>query len=71
MKRQGKADKAQKLFEHAYILAPLHPDVLNHYGEFLEDTQKDIIMADQLYFQVLWTMCLLLCSEPFLSLSKM
>ena len=52
MKRQGKTDKALKLFEHAYILAPLHPDVLNHYGEFLEDTKKDIIMADQLYFQV-------------------
>lgn len=56
MKRQGKADKALKLFEHAYILAPLHPDILNHYGEFLEDTKKDIIMADQLYFQVInWT----------------
>lgn len=53
MKRQGKFDKALKLFEHAYILAPLHPDVLNHYGEFLEDTQKDIIKADQLYFQAI------------------
>ncbi|KAE8744434.1 hypothetical protein FOCC_FOCC008909 [Frankliniella occidentalis] len=53
MKRQGKLEKALKLFEHAYILAPLHTDILNHYGEFLEDTQKDIIMADQLYFQAL------------------
>ncbi|KAJ1524180.1 hypothetical protein ONE63_010706 [Megalurothrips usitatus] len=53
MKKQGKVDKALKLFEHAYMLAPLHPDVLNHYGEFLEDTQKNVIMADQLYFQAL------------------
>jgi len=52
MKKQGKMDKALRLFEHAYVLSPLHPDVLNHYGEFMEDTQKDIITADQFYFQV-------------------
>jgi tetratricopeptide (TPR) repeat protein len=40
MRLSGRADKALKLFEHAVALAPIHPDVLNHYGEFLEDTQK-------------------------------
>lgn len=65
MKRQGKVDKALKLFEHAYILAPLHPDVLNHYGEFLEDTQKDVIKADQLYFQVVKRDIFSLCSYQY------
>ena len=42
-----------KLFQHAAALAPKHPDVLTHYGEFLEETQNNIVMADQLYFQAL------------------
>lgn len=53
MKRNGKIDKALKLFQHAAALAPKHPDILNHYGEFLEQTQNDIVTADQLYFQAL------------------
>jgi Tfp pilus assembly protein PilF len=53
MKKAGKHDKALKLFKHAAALAPKHPDILNHYGEFLEETQNDIVMADQLYFQAL------------------
>jgi Tfp pilus assembly protein PilF len=40
MRSSGRPDKALKLFEHAVALAPKHPDVLNHYGEFLEDTKK-------------------------------
>lgn len=53
MKKAGKHDKALKLFKHAAALAPKHPDILNHYGEFVEETQNDVIMADQLYFQAL------------------
>uniref|UniRef100_A0A1B6L271 Protein adenylyltransferase Fic n=1 Tax=Graphocephala atropunctata TaxID=36148 RepID=A0A1B6L271_9HEMI len=49
----GKNDKALKLLEHALALAPKHPDVLNHYGELLEEIQKDILKADQMYFQAL------------------
>lgn len=49
MKKNGKADKALKLFQHAFALSPKHADVLNHYGEFLEDTKKDVVKADQLY----------------------
>lgn len=49
MKRNGKTDKALKLFQHAFALSPKHADILNHYGEFLEDTKKDVVKADQLY----------------------
>lgn len=49
MKKMGKADKAMKLFQHAFALSPKHADILNHYGEFLEDTKKDVLKADQLY----------------------
>lgn len=51
MKKAGKIDKALKLFKHAYALSPTHPDILTHYGEFLEET-NDIVSADQLYFKV-------------------
>ncbi|XP_026478715.1 adenosine monophosphate-protein transferase Fic-like [Ctenocephalides felis] len=53
LKVQGRLDRALKLFEHAAALAPKHPDVLTKYGEFLEETKKDIVKADQLYFQAL------------------
>lgn len=47
MKLSGKQKKAIKLFQHAVALAPCHPDVLNHYGEFLEHTQNIIkLMID-------------------------
>lgn len=49
MKKTGKAEKALKLFQHAFALSPKHADILNHYGEFLEDTKKDVVRADQLY----------------------
>ncbi|XP_063238336.1 protein adenylyltransferase Fic [Bacillus rossius redtenbacheri] len=53
MRLAGKNEKALKLFQHSVALAPQHPDVLNHYGEFLEETQKDIVRADHLYFRAL------------------
>ncbi|GFT05197.1 protein adenylyltransferase Fic [Nephila pilipes] len=53
MKDSMKFEKAKKLFEHALVLQPLHPDVLNHYAEFLEDTMYDIITADHLYVKAL------------------
>ena len=53
MKKEGKYDKASKLFRHAVVLAPKHPDILNYYGEFLEQAEQNIMMADQLYFQAL------------------
>ncbi|XP_015112182.1 protein adenylyltransferase Fic [Diachasma alloeum] len=53
MKLSGKKKKAIKLFQHAVALAPQHPDVLNHYGEFLEHTQNDVIRANEFYVRAL------------------
>lgn len=52
MLKIGKHDKAHRLFEHALALSPQHPDILNNYGEFIENTHNDIINADQMYFKV-------------------
>ena len=52
LKNAGKLEKAMKIMEHCISLAPFDPDVLNSYGEFLEDIQNDIVSADQMYFQV-------------------
>ncbi|KAF5302685.1 hypothetical protein FQA39_LY10181 [Lamprigera yunnana] len=48
-----KTDKAMRLFEHAAIIAPQNPDVLNHYGEFIEHMRNDTIVADELYSKAL------------------
>ncbi|XP_013786133.2 adenosine monophosphate-protein transferase FICD homolog [Limulus polyphemus] len=53
MKDAGKNEKALKLFQHAMALNPLHPDILNHYGEFIEEQNKDFIKADHLYTRAL------------------
>lgn len=53
MKLSGKQKKAVKLFQHAVALAPHHPDILNHYGEFLEYTQNDVIKANEYYVRAL------------------
>lgn len=53
MKLSGKQVKAVKLFQHAVALAPKHPDILNHYGEFLEYTQKDVVRANEFYTKAL------------------
>jgi len=52
MKEQGKDNKAARLFQHAMALAPKHPEILTKYGEYLEHNRRDILQADQLYFQV-------------------
>lgn len=54
MKSMGKGEKALKLIEHGIALAPKNPDLLNGYGELIETLQDDILMADQMYFQVCW-----------------
>lgn len=52
-KQAGKLKKAKKLLEHAAAIAPDNPDVLNLYGEFLEQTHKDVVTADELYSRAL------------------
>ncbi|KAL1493145.1 hypothetical protein ABEB36_011261 [Hypothenemus hampei] len=51
-KMAGKNSKAMKLFEHASAMAPDNADVLNWYGEFLEQ-HYDVVTADELYFKAL------------------
>ncbi|XP_004534425.1 adenosine monophosphate-protein transferase FICD homolog [Ceratitis capitata] len=53
MRIMGKEEKAQRLYEHAFALAPKHPEVLLRYGEYLEHDQRNILLADQYYFQAL------------------
>ncbi|XP_018573126.1 adenosine monophosphate-protein transferase FICD homolog isoform X2 [Anoplophora glabripennis] len=52
-KLSGKSHKAMKLFEHAAAIAPENADVLNWYGEFLEQQHQDVVTADELYFKAL------------------
>ena len=52
MKLIGKDEKALRLFKHSLALAPNHPEVLTHYGEFLE-YRKDLVSADQYYYKAL------------------
>lgn len=52
MRLEGKEDKALRLYQHAIALAPRHPEVLNKYGEYLEHSRQDVVLADQMYFQV-------------------
>lgn len=52
MRLEGKEEKALRLFQHAIVLAPKHPEVLNKYGEYLEHSRRDVVLADQMYFQV-------------------
>lgn len=53
MKAAGKFDKALKIYKHALALAPRNPEVLIKFGEYLEHNQRDIVRADQYYYQVL------------------
>lgn len=53
MTQLGKYEKALKLFQHALILDPTHPDILTEYGEFLENHKKDFIKADHMYTRAL------------------
>ncbi|XP_071531786.1 protein adenylyltransferase Fic [Panulirus ornatus] len=49
----GKCSRAGRLLEHAFSLAPRHPDVLIHYGEYLEQHRNDVVQADKMYLQAL------------------
>ena len=51
MLNEGKRDKALRLFKQAEALSPHHPDILLHYGEFIEE--EDIIHAEHLYVRAL------------------
>ena len=46
MNKAGKHAKALKLFHHALAMQPNHPDILNNFGEFLEETEQNVLDAD-------------------------
>ncbi|XP_063171632.1 protein adenylyltransferase FICD [Candoia aspera] len=52
MKRQGKREKAHKLFLHALKMDPDYVDALTEFGLFSEE-EKDIVQADYLYSKAL------------------
>ncbi|XP_062814800.1 protein adenylyltransferase FICD [Anolis carolinensis] len=52
MKRQGKREKAHKLFRHALKMDPDYVDALTEFGLFSEE-EKDILQADFLYSKAL------------------
>ena len=53
MNKNQKHGKAVKLFQHALALSPKHPDILTHYGEFLEETERNLLEADRHYSKAL------------------
>ena len=52
-KNKGQNEKALRLFKHAMALCPKHPELLNHYGEFLIDISQDPLEADHLFVKAL------------------
>ncbi|KAJ7309838.1 hypothetical protein JRQ81_007910 [Phrynocephalus forsythii] len=52
MKREGKREKAHKLFVHALKMDPDYVDALTEFGLFSEE-EKDILQADYLYSKAL------------------
>lgn len=72
MNKAGKPAKALKLFHHALAIQPNHPDILNNYGEFLENTEKNVLDADyrnihNVFFPLFCIYCSC-CHEIFLYL---
>ena len=47
LQKKGNKEKARKLFRHAMALCPKHPKILNHYGEFLEALEGQILQVSQ------------------------
>jgi Tfp pilus assembly protein PilF len=40
---------AAKLYQHAMALAPRNAEVLNSFGEFLEESRQDLLQADHFF----------------------
>lgn len=52
-KLSGNTKRAKKLFNHAAAIAPHNPDVLNKYGEYLEEADQDYLTAAEMYYKAL------------------
>ena len=49
MRAKGEKEKALELLKQCKSLSPRDPDILNEYGEFLEEEEEDIIEAEHHY----------------------
>ena len=49
MIKEGKFDKASRIYKHALSLDPTNTDILTSYGEYLELHKKDVLRAEHLY----------------------
>jgi fido (protein-threonine AMPylation protein) len=52
-RERGNNRKAEVIIEHAFALAPHHPDVLTEYGIFMETVRNNVIEAEGLYKKAL------------------
>lgn len=52
-KLSGKSEKAMKILEHAIAIAPENANVLNRFGEYMEEINNDLLTADSYYFKAL------------------
>ncbi|MFO0001118.1 MAG: tetratricopeptide repeat protein, partial [bacterium] len=52
MIKEGKHEKASKIYKHALSLDPQNTDALTSYGEYLELHKKDVLKAEHLYTRV-------------------
>lgn len=53
LRKEGNIRRAKTIIEHAYSLAPHHPDILTEYGFLIEIAQNDPVSAESFYFKAL------------------
>ena len=53
LKKRNHFEKAKKVFLHALALSPKNSEILNKFGEFIEETEKDVLEADGMYTRAL------------------
>ena len=53
LKQKNHVEKARKVFLHALALSPKNSEILNRFGEFIEETEKDVLEADHMYTRAL------------------
>lgn len=49
----GNVRKAEVIIEHAFALAPHHPDIITEYGIFMETVKMNVLEAEGLYKKAL------------------
>lgn len=49
----GNLRRAEAIIEHAFALAPQHPDILTEYGIFIETVKNNVLEAEGYYQKAL------------------